>query len=468
MKKVLFVASESTPYAKSGGLADVAGSLPKELLKAGYDISVVIPKYKEISQELEYFTDFPIIIGERKETCIVRFHKQKVGNRNLTTYFIDNYYYFDRPGMYCHFDEGERFAFFDRAIFELINLLKPNIVHLNDWQSGPIAALLKEKSLDFDCKVIYTIHNLEYNGEFGKEILKAISFDDSYFTPEKLEFYGGVSFTKAGIMYSDIVTTVSETYAEEIQTEAYGYRYEGLLKEKAKQNKLIGIVNGIDYDYFNPASDSSIWKNYNSEDISGKYENKRKLQKELNLPEKNVPMFSIVSRVVSHKGLDILLESLNEIIKEDIQFVLLGVGDQFYIDRFKSLKEKYQDKISINEVFDQDLAKKIYAGSDMFFMPSTFEPCGLSQLISFRYGTIPIARITGGLKDTVIGYVGDKKNGNGFTFWGNNYQDLLDVTYKALAVYQNKNEWETLVRKVMKQDFSWKHSAKEYQKIYNE
>jgi starch synthase len=465
MKKILFVASEVSPYAKTGGLADVVGSLPKELLKAGYDICVVMPRYKEVKENLEYFTDYTIPMGQKNESCIVRMHEKKVDNKILRTYFIDSLYYFDRPGMYCHFDEAERFAFFDKAVINLIKILKPDIVHLNDWQTGPIAAIIKEKIKE-NIKVIYTIHNLEYNGEFGKEMLNILDFDDGYYTPEKLEFYGGFSFTKAGIKYADIVSTVSKTYSEEIQTNQYGFRYEGLLRQRAEEGKLVGILNGIDYEEFNPNTDNIIYKKFNANDIGGKYENKIRLQAELGLPRKDVPIFSVISRVVSHKGFDILIESLNEILKNNIQFILLGAGDQYFINKLKNLKDLYPDKVSVNDLFDSTLAKKIYAGSDMFFMPSLFEPCGLSQMICFRYGTIPIVRITGGLKDTVIGYVGNKENGNGFTFWGNNVRDLVDVTQKALSVYENKNEWELLVKKVMNQDFSWKHSGAEYQKLY--
>jgi starch synthase len=347
MKKILFVASEVSPYAKTGGLADVAGSLPKELLKAGYEISVVMPKYREVVQKLEYFTDFPLYINARKETCIVRMHEQKVNNKILKTYFIDSQYYFDRPGMYCHFDEGERFAFFDKAVINLIKILNPDIVHLNDWQTGPIAVIVKEKMQDNNIKLIYTIHNLEYHGEFGRDILNALDFDDSYFTPDKLEFYGGFSFTKAGIKYADIVSTVSKTYAEEIQTEQYGFRYDGLLRQKANQGSLVGIINGIDYEEFNPNTDNVIYKKYNVDDISGKYENKRKLQLELGLPRKDVPIFSVISRVVSHKGFNILIESLYEILKNDIQFILLGTGDQYFINKVKDLRNYFQIKFRL-------------------------------------------------------------------------------------------------------------------------
>ena len=468
MKKVLFVASEVSPYAKSGGLADVAGSLPKELLKMGYDIKVVMPLYREVKQQMEYVTDYPIYMQGRKENCIVRKHIQNVEDKNLTTYFIDNIRYFDRDGLYCHPDEAERFAFFDKAVVELIRIEKPEVVHLNDWQTGPIALLLREKHKDIKTKIIYTIHNMEYNGRFNKGNMYHLDLDDSYFTPEGIEFYGDMSFSKAGIVYADMITTVSKTYANEIQTSEYGFGYEGLMSLKARQEKLIGITNAIDYEEYDPKNDKELYKNYTAETLELKKENKKALQKELGFEERDVPLLSIISRVVSHKGYDILVEGLNELLKKDIQFVALGVGDKHYINRLEYLKEKYPGKVSVNHFFDHELAKRIYAGSDIFLMPSVFEPCGLSQLISFRYGTVPVVRSTGGLRDTVIGYGADKEKGNGFTFWGNSVFDFVTVTEKALEIFQNKEEWNQLAKKDMMLDFSWKGPAKEYAKLYDE
>lgn len=466
MKRILFVASEVTPYAKSGGLGDVMGSLPKELLKMGYNVSVIMPRYKEIIEDMNYVMDFPIYMQGKKENCIIRCHNQDIDGKILTTFFVDNITYFDRDGMYCHPDEAERFAFFDKAVVEFIKRRRPEVVHLNDWQSGPIALLLREKNKDIRTKIIYTIHNLEYNGRFNRGNLYHFDLDDSFFVPSKIEFYGDISFTKAGIIYSDIVTTVSKTYAGEIQTQRYGFGYDGLLRQKAEQGKLIGIINGIDYDEYNPETDSDIKVNYSVETVDKKVQNKKALQEELGLPIRDVPIFSVISRVVHHKGFDILIESMNTFLKKDIQFVALGVGEPHYINRLKYLKEKYPSKVSINNYFDADLAKKIYAGSDLFLMPSIFEPCGLAQMISFRYGTVPIVRSTGGLRDTVQGYLGNKDTGNGFTFWGDQVEDLEEVIKKALEIYNNKEEWKRLVKRCMKQNFSWASSAKEYAKLY--
>lgn len=466
MKKILFVSSEVAPYAKSGGLGDVIGSLPKELLGLGYDVAVIMPRYREIEFPMEYVTDYPIYMQGRKENCIVRCHNQNINGKVLTTYFIDNIAYFDRIGMYCHPDEAERFAFFDKAATELIMRINPDVVHLNDWQTGPIAFLLRDKARNKKAKIIYTIHNLEYNGRFNRGNLYHFDLDDSYFTPDKFEFYGDLSFTKMGVMYADYVTTVSKTYAGEIQTKQFGFGYEGLLNKKALEGKLLGIVNGIDYDEYNPSTNNEIASNYDSNNLNGKEKCKKDLQKNLGLPVKNVPMIAVISRVVHHKGFDILVEGMNELLKQDIQFVVLGVGEQHYINRLKYLKEKYPNKVSVNDYFDSELAKKIYAGSDIFMMPSMFEPCGLSQLISFRYGTIPVVRSTGGLRDTVIGYLSNKEQGNGFTFWGNQVEDFVEVANKALTMYKDKDEWYKLVKNVMNEDHSWANSAKEYAKLY--
>lgn len=466
MKKILFVASEVAPYAKSGGLGDVIGSLPKELIKLGYDVKVIIPRYKEIDVPMEYVTDYPIYMQGRKENCIIRSHNQDIEGKVLTTYFVDNIHYFDRDGMYCHPDEAERYAFFDKAVTEFAIRTNPDILHLNDWQTGPIAFLMREKVGNNHTKIIYTIHNLEYNGRFNRGNLYHFDLDDSYFVPSKFEFYGDFSFTKPGIIYSDMVTTVSKTYSGEIQTMQYGFGYEGLLREKALQGKLTGIVNGIDYVEYNPMENKEIIAHYDAENLEGKAKCKKALQEEVGLPVKDVPILSVISRVVHHKGFDILLESMNELLEKDIQFVVLGVGEEHYINRLEYLKEKYPDKVSINNFFDSELAKQIYAGSDIFMMPSLFEPCGLSQMMSFRFGTIPIVRSTGGLRDTVVGYLSNKEQGNGFTFWGNQVEDLVEITTRALEIYNNKEEWNMLVKRAMQQDFSWANSAKEYIKLY--
>lgn len=465
--KIVFVSAEVSPYSKSGGLADVAGSLPKEFIKMGHEVLVITPRYKEIKHSMEYVMDFNVQMKDKKVDAIIRKHEQQVEDKKLTTYFVDNALYFGRDGMYCHPDEAERFAFFDKAVSKIIDDIKPDILHLNDWQTGPIAVLTRDVYKNYKTKIIYTIHNMEYNGRFEAGNICHLGLNpEQYLNPDKLEFYGDLSFSKAGILYADMVTTVSKTYANEIQTKEYGFKYEGLIKMKKEQNKLVGIVNGIDYEEFNPEKDEAIYVNYTHETIENKKINKGKLQEELGLPVKDVPMLAIISRVVQHKGFDILTESLKELLKEDIQFVMLGLGDEHYINRFHMLKERFPDKLSINNVFDSNLAKRIYAASDIFMMPSLFEPCGLSQLISFRYGTIPIARKTGGLNDTVIGYLGNKEEGNGFTFWNPREEDLEEVTRKALEIYKDKENWRNLSKHVMQLDYSWKSSAEKYIEVY--
>lgn len=466
--KIVFVSSEVSPYSKTGGLADVAESLPKEFLKMGHEVLVITPKYREIRIGLEYVTDYSIEMYHKNITAVIRKHVQHIDGKELNTYFVDSAYYFDRNGMYCHPDEAERFAFFDKAACKIIEDFNPDVVHLNDWQSGPIAVLLRDVYKNYTSKIVYTIHNMEYNGKFDSGNIIHLGLDPAiYFTPNKLEFFGEFSFSKAGILYADVVTTVSNTYAQEIQTQDYGFGYEGLLRFKKDQNRLFGIVNGIDYEKHNPETSNLIFKNYNADTVEDKRINKEKLQEQLGLPIRDVPMLAIVSRVVSHKGFDILIESLKDILQEDVQFVQLGIGDNHYINRLNMLKERFPNKVSVNDIFDTELAEKIYAAADIFLMPSLFEPCGLSQLISFRYGTIPVARKTGGLNDTVVGYLGNKEKGNGFTFFNNRSEDLTEVTNLALETYKDKEAWRALQQRVMRLDFSWKKSAEEYINLYN-
>lgn len=467
--KIVFVSPEVSPYSKSGGLADVAGSLPRALGEMGHEVYVVTPMYRGISKNIGYETDFSVPMQGNQQSAIIRKQEFLVAGNLLTVLFVDNAYYFDREGMYCHPDEAERFAFFAKATAELVNRLQPDILHLNDWQTGPIALYTRDQYHNEHTKIVYTIHNMEYNGRFSADCLRPLGLDPArYFQPSSLEFYGDVSYSKAGILYADMVTTVSQTYAREIQTEEYGFGYEGLMKYCYEQGKLRGILNGIDVGKFNPEDDPEIAVNYNVDTCEKKAENKKSLQQELGLPVKEVPMLAIISRVVQHKGFDILIESLKEVLKEDVQFVMLGMGDEHYIRRFQLLQERFPEKISVQPIFDEALAKRIYASSDLFMMPSLFEPCGLSQLISFRYGTIPIARKTGGLNDTVIGYLGDPENGNGFTFWNPREADLEEVTKKALAVYEKKDTWRSLVQRVMRLDYSWTASAQQYVNMYQE
>lgn len=473
--KILLVSAEVAPFAKTGGLADVAGSLPKALLLQGNDIRVVLPRYRNISG-FNTLTDFPVRVGDRKPTCIVRTAhieaKSSEGVRHVPVYFLDNYHYFDRDRYYGYPDEGERFSFFNIACLKMCEVLDfiPDVVHCNDWQSGFIPLLMKLRAQRNpawqDIASCYTIHNLRYQGNFPKEILRLLGIGFEYFHPEAVEFYGNVSFMKAGIVYSDVINTVSETYSKEIQTPEYGERMDGILRKRSKD--LYGIVNGINYHEFDPKTDPRIFKNYCSKTVQCKKENKYALQRELDLPVSDKPLLGMVSRLVDQKGLDILLESMGRILSMDVQFVLLGTGDRFYEESFSRLRERYRDNVAVVIGFNGILAQKIYAGSDIFLMPSRFEPCGLGQLIAMRYGSIPVVRKTGGLQDTVMNYDEKTGTGNGFVFSEYSAESLVEAVQRALAVYKDVSRWQALVRETMEVDFSWNKSAALYTELYLE
>lgn len=474
-KKILFVSAEVFPFAKVGGLADVAGSLPKSLVSMGYDIRVAMPRYKSIQSNMKYIKDFPVDIGARQETCIVRegeinFNSNKQ-DKTIPVYFVDNYHYFNRQSVYSYFDDEERFAFFCKAILEMLPRIdfKPNIIHCNDWHVGPICMLLNEKykKTEFykDIKTLFTIHNLEYKGDFSKKVLTLFGMTDELFTPEKTEFYGMFSFMKTGLVYADIINTVSETYAKEIQTPEYGEKLEGLLKSREKD--LYGIVNGIDYEIFNAQTDKNIYKNYNKNTINYKKHNKNALQKEMGLPQEDVPIISIISRMAEQKGLNLIIDKIDEMMENKLQFILLGSGEKRYEKAFEELQKKYPEKIAVHIGFNISLAHKIYAGSDFFLMPSRFEPCGLGQMISLRYGTIPIVRETGGLAETIIDIEKDKEKGNGFSFEKFCADDMISTIKRGIKFYNsNKEEWNKLVKNAMSTDFSWERSGKKYSVLY--
>jgi len=473
--KVLFVSAEVAPFAKTGGLADVAAALPKELALMGVDVRVVMPRYKMINSDMEYVTDFAVQIGSKKETCVVRKeipnNESKDGEISVPVYFIDSYNYYDRPGIYCYFDDAERFAFLCKAALEMLPRInfKPDIIHCNDWHTGPICMLLNEVYRDNafyrDMATIYTIHNLEYQGNFSGDVLSLFNIGYEIFNSEKVEFYGMFSFMKAGLVYADIINTVSNEYAKEIQTERYGEKMEGILKKRS--DDLFGIVNGISYKEFDPEKDPRIYRNYNSQSYKLKKDNKYALQRELGLPVKDVPVIGLVSRLSEQKGLELLLDKFEDLMKEDIQFVLLGTGDEHYETSFKNAKISYPEKVGVYIGFNTDLAQRIYAGCDMFLMPSRFEPCGLGQIISLRYGTIPIVRATGGLADTIVDYNADNVNGNGFVFYEFSSDEMFDAIKRALKLYnESPDTWASLVRRALTLDFSWSKPAKKYIELY--
>ncbi len=467
--KVLIVSTEVTPYAKSGGLGDVVGSLPKELQKNGVDVRVVFPKYRTLRQAYinnqSYIGSFNVSLGWRKQSASVFTFDAEV-----PTYMIENDYYFGRDGFYGYGDDYERFAFFSKAAIEFLLTVKfkPDIIHFNDWQTGIGPVYLNDiykKFLFFsNMKSLYTIHNLQYQGIFWRDILGNIDLNDGYYTGGQLEFNSGVSYMKAGVLYSNAVSTVSKTYSLEIQSPGFGYGMDGVLRCRA--DVLSGILNGIDYDSNNPETDKRIFANYSVENLESKKVNKAELQKMLNLPvREDVPMFSVISRLVDQKGLDLIAGAMDELMSKDIQLVILGTGDGRYEHLFRYMQGRYPDKVSANITFNEDLAQKIYAGSDIFLMPSLFEPCGLGQIIAMRYGTIPVVRKTGGLADTVKHYSPEAKDGTGFVFEHYLSSGLMWAVYRALDTYYS-NDWSNIVRNAMKADFSWKKSAEKYINLY--
>jgi starch synthase len=473
--KILFAASEAAPFAKTGGLGDVAGSLPPALASLGHDVRVVIPRYRSVGTttfNLKPVATFSVPLGDWKERCNV-FQTTKV--KNITTYFIGKDIFFDRPELYGtakadYPDNAERFIFFSRAILELCNALNftPDIVHCNDWQTGLVPLYLKQfyrnsKTLS-RTKTVFTVHNLGYQGLFPQEAMRLTGLGWDLFTPSGIEFWGKINFLKAGLVYSDIITTVSKTYSQEIQTSEYGYGLEGVLAKRA--NDLYGIVNGIDYQEFDPRHDNAIEKTFNASTLSGKYACKLALQKMVDLPSSKSPLVGMVTRLADQKGLDIVIEALPEIADLDMHTIILGTGDEKYHKLLTEAATLYQNRMRVLLQYNDNIAKNIYAGCDLYLMPSRYEPCGLGQMIALRYGTVPVVRKTGGLVDTVSEYNPETRMGTGFLFQEYSALALVTCLQRAINVYADRQSWKRLVRSGMKQDFSWERSAKEYINIY--
>jgi starch synthase len=473
MLNILIAASEAVPFAKSGGLGDVVGSLPKALLNSGADARVIMPKYKAIPKELRANILLRKVINVRSAGKDNYCGIEECTYNGVIYYFIDNEHFFGRDKLYGYGDEDEMFAFFCRAVLEGIEHLdfKPDVIHSNDWQTGMIPFLLEINYKQYDyyknIRTIYTIHNLQYQGIFPFRVISDIlNIETKYFTSDKLEHYGNVSFAKGGLTYSDLITTVSPTYAKEIQNSYFGEGFEGLLL--ARSNDLFGILNGIDYEEYNPETDPMIFKTYNKENLIDKKENKIKLQEMLGLTQDvNIPMIGIISRLVSQKGFDLISRVLDEILAENIQVVLLGTGDEYYENLFRDTAFRYPHNFSVNITFSNELSHRIYAAADMFLMPSKFEPCGLSQIMSLRYGTVPIVRETGGLKDTINPYNQYTGEGNGFSFENYNAHDMLYTIKRALYYFNIPEIWSKIVEKGMNCDYSWNNSAHKYIELYN-
>ncbi len=466
--KVLFAASEAYPFAMSGGLADVAGSLPKALRKRLVGCRVVMPLYSDISEELKanmnFITHITVPVAWRRQYCGI-FEARVDG---VIYYLLDNQYYFKRDGLYGFYDDAERYAFFSRAVLEILPHInfKPDIIHCNDWQTAMTPVYLDRfychDPFYTDIKTVFTIHNIQYQGQYGNELLGdvlGLAGDDC----RVVEYGDCVNMLKGGIECADRVTTVSPTYAGEILTPDFAHGLDGILRDRAF--KLCGIINGIDTDVYNPETDKNIYENYSVETIEKKAVNKAKLQERMGLPVRaDVPLIGIVSRLVGHKGLDLVKCVFEDILKADVQFCILGSGEWEFETFFHQMAEKYPDKVALKLGFVPELARKIYAGADLFLMPSKSEPCGLSQLIALRYGTVPIVRETGGLNDTIKDS-GDNM-GNGFTFKTYNAHDMLDSVWRAIGAYQNAEGFDILRRRAMQCDNSWGRSANEYIKLY--
>ncbi len=466
---ILFAASEANPFIASGGLADVAGSLPAAITQKGHDCRIVVPLYKSIKPQLRvnmtFLTHITVDVSWRKQYCGIF---TAIYN-GVTYYFIDNEYYFGRDGIYGFFDDCERFVFYSRAVLEMLRCIdfKPDIIHTNDWQSAMIPVyyevFYKYQQGYENIKTIFTIHNIQYQGNYGKEVLNEVMGIPLYHT-SLLEYDGNINMMKGAIETANRVTTVSPSYAWEILDPWYSHGMDRALIPR--QHKLSGVLNGLDVEGYCPETDAVIPKKYSSKSITGKKACKAALLEELGLQEGNEPLIGIVTRFVSHKGIDLIRYVFEDLIKAGFKFAILGSGEKIYEDFFKEMEWRYKDKVSVSLGFIPELSRKIYAGADMFLMPSQSEPCGLAQMIAMRYGTIPIVRETGGLRDTVRDCGGDK--GNGFTFKTYNAHDMLDACLRAKAAYEDKRSWNAIIKRDMNEDFSWNASADVYINLYRE
>lgn len=473
-QKILFVASEAVPFASSGGLGDVIGSLPAALAAASngdMDVRVIMPLYGSMKDEhrasLVKICETYISLSWRRQYLGI----YKLEWNGVTYYFLDNEYYFKRPTLYGSYDDGERYAFFCRAVMESLPIIDffPDVLHAHDWQSALTVIYLKRR-YGFDekyknIKTVFTIHNIAYQGVYGHEILGDV-FDLDYSDREIVDYNGAVNLMKGAIVCADVVSTVSPTYALEILSPRFSNGLHYVLEQN--KGKLLGILNGIDTQYYNPLTDTELFANFSSANLAGKAESKKQLQKLVGLTENpDVPLVAIISRLTGHKGIDIVMLAIESLLRDNIQLVVLGQGDYTYENYFWHLADRYKGKVSTLLMYNKDMSKKIYAGADMFLMPSKSEPCGLAQMIASRYGTVPIVRETGGLYDSIKD-IGNPEGGNGFTFAHYSAEDLENAVRRAVKAYGDKDGWKALTEKVMNVDFSWDKSALTYIKMYEE
>ena len=473
--KLFFAASEVAPFIKTGGLADVAGSLPNALAKLGHDVRVILPLYSAIPamwrRQMTFLKSFHFPLSWRNAYCGLF----SLAYQGLTYYFIDNEYYFQREGLYGQFDDGERFAYFSRAVVEVPIQLgwSPDIIHCNDWQTSLVPVYLLEarhrEPLLMHTKSVFTIHNIEYQGQFDRNILgDVLGLDESYFREDMLSYYGDVNLVKGAIYAADYITTVSPTYAKELQYAFYAHGLEGVIADN--YHKFTGILNGIDMEHNNPATDPFLPAPYSAADPSGKAACKAALQEKLGLNvDPDVPIIACISRLVAHKGYELVTAAFPKILEHYVQFVVLGTGDWGIESFFRMAAQEYPGRVSANLMYSAELASQLYAGADLLLMPSISEPCGLSQMIAMRYGTVPIVRLTGGLKDSVPSYNPTTGTGLGFTFGSITPGDLLGAIDRGLEAYEtDRPNWAALMKRGMTTDFSWDQSAAAYEKVYQQ
>ncbi|MBE2254636.1 MAG: glycogen synthase GlgA [Ignavibacteria bacterium] len=484
---VLFVTSEVIPYSKTGGLADVSNSLPQALNSLSNEVRIITPKYGQLDErrlqihEIKRLKDINLDMAGKKYKYSIKSSFIHGKNTKAQIYLLENQDFFKNKGIYQNIktkkdfpNNDERYMFFCKAVLEVLEILqwKPDIIHCNDWQTGLIPFFIKTLYKDnphiSDIKTVFTIHNLAYQGNFPKSTFKKTDLSEDFFSDNTVKFHDKFSYLKAGIKYADKVTTVSQKYAEEIRTDKeYSSGMEDVLNERKKD--LVGILNGIDNSVWNPSFDKVIDYRYTYQEIPLKYENKRELLEKHKLTyDENIPLIGIISRLVDQKGFDLIVDAFDEIMKENIQMIILGTGEEKYQKFLMKMKKKYNDKLIIHIGFDEELAHKIEAGSDMYLMPSKFEPCGLNQMYSLKYGTVPIVRNTGGLSDTVTNYK-DAKKGNGFLFEKYDAKEMVKTIKTAVNIYQNDRKlWYGLMKNGMALDFSWNLSAKKYMDLYKQ
>ena len=471
--KILLASSEAAPFIKTGGLGDVAAALPKALAEsANTEVAVFLPYYKAVKEnpefELEYVTNFTVPLAWR--SVYAGLFRAVSKRKKLQYYFIDNEYYFYRNGCYGHYDDGERFAFFSKAILEALQYLDwyPDVIHANDWQTAMVPVFLRAFYMNIEkyqpIKTLFTIHNMEYQGRFpGAFVDEVLGLPGEW--KGAMDFDGCTNLMKAAIVTADRVSTVSRTYAYEIQNPYFAHGLHDILRQNS--HKLSGVVNGIDVEVFDPASDPLIYTGFTAETLEKKAENKKFLQERLGLAvREDVPVVIMITRLAGHKGVDLVQAVMEDLMSDELQMVVIGTGEWQYEEMFRSYANRFPAKMSANIVFDNTLAHQTYAGADLVLMPSQMEPCGLTQLIAMRYGAIPIVRETGGLFDTVPAYNIETGEGNGFTFKSYNAHDMLDAVRRAGNLFRDKEHWTALQKRVMAYDSSWKRSVQEYWDIY--